>query len=89
MVRIYAGNLPWAATDADLVRAFSQFGTVVSAQVVVDPETGRSRGFGFVEMETEAEAETAIKELDGAVWGGRTMVVSHARARSRRRNRRA
>ena len=83
MKKIYVGNLPWSATDASLREAFSPFGEVQSASVVTDRETGRSRGFGFVEMD-ESDADRAIRELDGRDLEGRAMRVNEARPKERR-----
>ena len=83
MKKIYVGNLPWSATDASLRDAFAAFGEVQSASVVTDRETGRSRGFGFVEMDG-ADAEKAIRELDGRDLDGRAMRVNEARPKERR-----
>lgn len=77
---IYVGNLPWAVTEEDLVNAFKEYGEVQSSRVVTDRETGRSRGFGFVEMEEEA-ANAAIEALNGAEWGGRALTVNEAQPR--------
>ena len=79
--RLFVGSLPWGVDDAKLAQIFSQAGTVVSAQVVKDRETGRSRGFGFVEMSTDEEAENAVKNLNGADVEGRKIVVNIARPR--------
>jgi RNA recognition motif-containing protein len=81
--KIYVGNLPWSITDAELRDFFSTIGTVHSAAVVSDRETGRSRGFGFVEMD-EADAEKAISELNGRDMGGRALRVNEAQERQRR-----
>ena len=78
-MNIYVGNLPFRTTDDDLRRAFSAHGTVTSAQVIMDRETGRSRGFGFVEMGSDAEANAAIKQLDGLDYEGRAMKVNEAK----------
>ncbi len=83
MKKIYVGNLSWGATDASLLDAFSAFGNVESASVVTDRETGRSRGFGFVEMDGP-DADKAIRELDGRDLDGRAMRVSEARPKERR-----
>ncbi len=83
MKKIYVGNLPWSATDAELRDLFSTVGTVHSAAVVSDRETGRSRGFGFVEMD-EGDAEKAISELNGRDMGGRALRVNEAQERQRR-----
>ena len=84
MKKIYVGNLPWSATDASLRDAFAAFGEVQSASVVTDRETGRSRGFGFIEMEDAADADRAIRELDGRDLDGRAMRVNEARPKERR-----
>lgn len=82
--RLYVGNLPFKTTDDDLAKAFSPFGTVGRASVVTDRETGRSRGFGFVEMGTPEEAQAAIKGLDGQAMDGRNLQVNVARPREER-----
>lgn len=82
MLNIYVGNLDYNITSDDLQELFEEFGTVNSAVVIVDRETRRSKGFGFVEMEREEEAHTAIEELDGAEFEGRTIKVNEARPRS-------
>ncbi|MBI4038242.1 RNA-binding protein [Candidatus Daviesbacteria bacterium] len=79
--KLFVGSLPWAVDDARLAEIFSQAGTVVSAQVVKDRDTGRSRGFGFVEMSTDEEAETAVKNLNGLDVDDRKIVVNIARPR--------
>jgi len=73
------GNLPYSTTNDDLANTFGEFGTVSSATVMMDKMTGRSRGFGFVEMENDAEAEKAIDALNGKDMGGRSLVVNEAR----------
>lgn len=78
---LYVGNLPWAATDDDLARAFSQYAEVASARVVRDRETGKSRGFGFVEVNAE-QAQAAIEALNGAQWAGRSLTVNEAQPKS-------
>lgn len=80
---LYVGNLPYNTTAGDLETAFSQFGTVTSAQVISDRETGRSRGFGFVEL--ESGGEEAIERMNGAEYEGRTLTVNEARPREDRR----
>jgi RNA recognition motif-containing protein len=80
--KIYVGNLAWSATEADLRDLFSTVGTVHSAAVVSDRETGRSRGFGFVEMD-DADAEKAIRTLDGRELGGRNLRVNEAQQKER------
>ena len=77
--RIFVGNLPFSANDQVLNDTFAQYGTVESAKVIVDRATGRSKGFGFVEMGTDAEAATAIEKLNGAEYEGRSITVNEAR----------
>lgn len=77
--KIYVGNLPFSATSESLNEMFAQFGTVDSAKIVMDRETGRSKGFGFVEMSTGEEAQAAIEKLNGSDMGGRSLVVNEAR----------
>ncbi len=83
-MNIYVGNLSYAATSDDLRQAFEAFGEVSSANVINDRETGRSRGFGFVEMPNRDEAEAAIKSLDGSDLMGRALRVNEARPRAPR-----
>ena len=80
--KLYAGGLGYNVTGAELRKQFAQFGTVVSADVVMDKETGRSRGFGFVEMSTDAEAQAAISGLNGKDLDGRAIVVNEARPKA-------
>jgi len=80
---IFVGNLPFTATSTDLEQLFSQHGEVTKAQVISDRDTGRSRGFGFVEMDDDAQAQTAIEALDGTDIDGRQIRVNVARERSR------
>jgi len=80
--RLYVGNLKYTATSAQLQELFEQFGAVSSVQVMSDRETGRSRGFGFVEMVNDHEAQTAIEGLDGRDHDGRRLTVNEARPRS-------
>ena len=80
---IYVGNLPFTTTNNELRELFAPHGEVDDAQVIMDRETGRSRGFGFVEMANDAEAQTAIRELDGSDMGGRSLKVNVAKPRSR------
>jgi RNA recognition motif-containing protein len=80
--RLFVGGLPWAADEQDLRRTFEPFGNVTDAVIILDRETGRSRGFGFVTYETAAEAEAAIKNLDGADIGGRAIRVHEAQGRA-------
>jgi RNA recognition motif-containing protein len=77
--KLYVGNLAYSVSDNDLQQAFSQFGTVKSAKVMMDRESGRSKGFGFVEMSDDAQAQAAIEALNGQPFGGRNMVVNEAR----------
>lgn len=79
--KIYVGNLPFSMTDEELDGLFATHGTVISAKVISDRETGRSRGFGFVEMEEAAAADEAIRTLDGKEVGGRPLRVNEARER--------
>lgn len=80
--RLYVGNLNYGVTSDDLQALFERFGSVQSAQVLSDRETGRSRGFGFVEMENDAEADAAIESLDGNDHDGRRLTVNEARPRT-------
>jgi RNA recognition motif-containing protein len=82
--KIYVGNLPWSATSASLESLFSAHGTVQSAEVISDRDTGRSRGFGFVEMSTDEGCQAAIQALNGADMDGRAITVNEARERSPR-----
>ncbi|MFD1578703.1 RNA recognition motif domain-containing protein, partial [Ramlibacter ginsenosidimutans] len=77
--KLYVGNLPYSFRDDELEQAFSQFGTVTSAKVMMERDTGRSKGFGFVEMGSPAEAQAAIEGLNGQQHGGRALVVNEAR----------
>ena len=77
--KLYVGNLPFSITDEALAEAFAQCGTVESAKVIMDRDSGRSKGFGFVEMSSEAEAQDAISKLNGADYGGRPLTVNEAR----------
>ena len=81
-MRIYVGNLTYEITSDDLRKEFEAFGKVESAQVITDRDTGRSKGFGFVEMPSLAEGQTAIAELNGKNLNGRNITVSPARERS-------
>jgi len=78
---IYVGNLTFSTNNNDLEALFAEFGDVTSAHVITDRETGRSRGFGFVEMESDSDAEKAISELDGKEVNGRTLKVNVAKPR--------
>ena len=82
--KLYVGNLSFATTNQDLNDLFGQVGTVESANVVEDRETGRSRGFGFVEMASQADAENAIAQLDGKEFDGRNLKVNEAKPREDR-----
>ncbi len=84
MTNIYVGNISFQTSDSDLEQLFAEFGQVDRANVVIDRQTGRSRGFGFVEMANEAEAQKAISELNGKEIGGRTLTVNIARPRTDR-----
>ncbi len=77
--KLYVGNLPYTVRDDDLHQAFSAYGNVSSAKVMMERDTGRSKGFGFVEMGSEAEAEAAIGGMNGQSLGGRSLVVNIAR----------
>jgi len=77
--KLYIGGLPYSTRDEELKEAFSQAGTVESAVVIMDKMSGRSKGFGFVELATEAEADRAIEMFDGTDFGGRTIKVNKAR----------
>ena len=77
--KLYVGNLPYSVRDSDLEQAFGQFGSVTSAKVMMERDTGRSKGFGFVEMGSDAEAQAAIQGMNGQPLGGRGIVVNEAR----------
>lgn len=81
---VYVGNLSFDATEEDLRDVFVEYGTVKRVQMPTDRETGRKRGFAFVEMESEAEETAAIEALDGAEWMGRTLKVNKAKPRENR-----
>lgn len=81
---IYIGNLSYDATEEDITSIFAEYGTVKRVQLPTDRETGRMRGFGFVEMESEAEESAAIDALDGAEWMGRDLKVNKAKPRTPR-----
>jgi RNA recognition motif-containing protein len=80
--KLYVGNLGYAVTDSDLTKMFEAHGTVESAQVILDRDTGRSKGFGFVEMKTAQEAQAAIAALNGQDLGGRALTVNEAKPRT-------
>jgi hypothetical protein len=77
--KLYVGNLPYSVRDGDLEQAFGQFGAVTSAKVMMERDTGRSKGFGFVEMASDPEAQAAIQGMNGQPLGGRNVVVNEAR----------
>src|SRR5262249_55819683 len=80
--KLYVGNLGYGVTDSDLTKMFAAHGTVESAQVIMDRDTGRSKGFGFVEMKTDQEAEAAIAALNGQDSGGRALTVNEAKPKT-------
>jgi RNA recognition motif-containing protein len=82
--KLYVGNLPYEATETDLQELFARAGAVESVTVMRDQMTGRARGFGFVEMSTDDEAQTAIRELNGSQLGGRSLTVNEARPKADR-----
>jgi cold-inducible RNA-binding protein len=84
VINIYVGNLPFTTTDTELEDLFSQFGQINRAAVITDRETGRSRGFGFVEMENEEEGKKAIEEMNESDFDGRQLTVNEARPRAPR-----
>lgn len=86
MISVYIGNLPYDTTEDDVVELFKQFGVVNRAALVTDRETGRPRGFGFVEMPNDDEARRAIESLSGKDFLGRPLTVNEARNRSTQRN---
>src|SRR5688572_21048631 len=82
--KLYVGNLSYGVTDSDLQELFGQYGSVTSAQVISDRETGRSKGFGFVEMATDDDAASAVNALNGQQHDGRTLTVNEARPKEDR-----
>src|SRR2546423_2038903 len=80
--KLYVGNLGYGITDSDLAKMFEAHGTVESAQIIMDRDTGRSKGFGFVEMKTDQEAQAAIAALNGQDSGGRALTVNEARPKT-------
>jgi RNA recognition motif-containing protein len=82
--KLYVGNLPFSATEEELTTKFSAVGTVESAKLIIDRDTGRSKGFGFVEMGSDAEAHAAIEKFNGQDYGGRPMTVNEARPQERK-----
>lgn len=85
MTNIYVGNLPWSTTEDELRDTFAAYGSVSSVAIIKDRNTGRSRGFGFVEMDSPDEAQAAINGLNGAEMGGRDLKVNEARPREENR----
>ncbi|MEK6624252.1 MAG: RNA-binding protein [Bdellovibrionota bacterium] len=85
--KLYVGNLPFSATEQSLTEAFSQCGTVESAKIITDRDSGRSKGFGFVEMSSDSEATDAIAKFNGSEYEGRAMTVNEARPMEPRDNR--
>jgi RNA recognition motif-containing protein len=83
-IRIYVGGLPYSASSDDVRNLFSAHGSVVSADVITDRHTGEAKGFGFVEMSSDAESRTAITALNGTMFGGRTLMVNEAKPREDR-----
>ncbi|MCU0332033.1 MAG: RNA-binding protein [Ignavibacteriaceae bacterium] len=81
--KLFVGSLPWAVNDEGLKQAFTPYGKVVSATVVVDRRSGRSKGFGFVEMENDSEAKAAIEALNGSELNGRNIVVNEAKPKEK------
>ncbi len=83
-MNIYVGNISWGTTEDDLRQAFEEFGSVTSVNIITDRDTGRSKGFAFVEMEDAADAETAIAAMDGNSVDGRNLRVNEARPKTDR-----
>ena len=81
ILKLYVGKLPYQTTDQDLADLFGQQGQVISATVIMDRDTGRSKGFGFVEMSSDQEAQTALAQLNNSVLGDQTIVVNEAKER--------
>ncbi len=81
--KIYVGNMSYKTSEEELSQLFAQYGTVLSANIIIDRETHRPKGFGFVEMEDDASAEEAIAQLDGTEFGGRNLRVNEAIAKTR------
>ena len=84
MKNIYVGNIPYGTTDDELREHFEQHGAVNSASIIIDKFTGKSRGFGFVEMNDDAEGDKAIEELNGSDFSNRNLIVNEARPRAER-----
>lgn len=87
-MKLYVGNLPYSTTEDDLREQFAAYGAVTSASLITDRETGRSKGFGFVEFENDDDAKKAIDALNGQDFGGRSLVVNEARPKTERPERR-
>lgn len=85
--KLYIGNLPYNVRDEDLQSKFSEFGAVASAKVITDRETGRSKGFGFVEYESDSDADSAVEKMNGQAFNGRNINVSEARPQAPREDR--
>jgi RNA recognition motif-containing protein len=85
--KLYVGNLPFTADEQTLADTFAEFGTVESAKIITDRDTGRSKGFGFVEMSSDGEAQEAISKMNGADFGGRALTVNEAKPMPPRENR--
>jgi RNA recognition motif-containing protein len=85
--KLYVGNLPFTADEQTLADTFAEFGTVESAKIITDRDTGRSKGFGFVEMSSDNEAQEAISKMNGADFGGRALTVNEAKPMPPRENR--
>ncbi|MCL4367152.1 RNA-binding protein [Patescibacteria group bacterium] len=85
--KLYIGNLPWSVNDAKLRELFGKYGSIATAVVILDRQTGRSRGFGFVEIEDDSQAQQAISEMNGADIEGRKLVVNEARPKEETSNR--
>ena len=83
-MKLYIGNLPFSVQEQDLKKIFSEYQSVTGVQLISDRETGRSKGFGFVELSNDDEATNAIKELNGKDFGGRAIIVNEARPRENR-----
>jgi cold-inducible RNA-binding protein len=86
-MRLYVGGLPYQTNENDLIRLFEEVGQVTSATVITDRDTGRSKGFGFVEMDSAQDAQRAITQLNGSIFGERTLTVNEARERQAVRSR--
>lgn len=86
-MKLYVGNLPFSVQEQELKDFFSKYGSVTNVQLISDRETGRSKGFGFVELSNHDEAKSAIQELNGKDFGGRAIIVNEARPRENRENR--